>query len=46
MRVERCACGGRIVVVDRSDWKAAAVAVSFHNSSTGHAQWAIDRGLR
>jgi hypothetical protein len=46
MRIEICACGGRIVVVDRSDWRAAAVAVGFHNTSTGHAHWAITLGLR
>lgn len=37
-RVEDCVCGGRILVVDRSDRAAIAMAVGMHNRSRGHRQ--------
>lgn len=37
-RTEGCACGGSLVVADRSDWAAIAAVVVIHNRSTGHLQ--------
>jgi hypothetical protein len=45
-RSEACLCGGQIRVYDRSDPAAVMVAVTVHNSSTDHAQWAIAAGWR
>lgn len=45
-RIEPCACGGRIMVVDRSVAPAIMAAVSFHNRSDGHRHWATALGLR
>jgi len=42
--VEGCACGGVIVAEDHA--LSIADAVHVHNSSTGHAQWAVENGWR